>query len=192
MTKKLSEMNLAFVDTETTGLSVEDHEIIEIAVLLYDQKEDKVIKEWETKIAPSHIETASEVALRINGYNDDPQSYTGSLKSAMIKFNSLVRRGDSLIVGQNVAFDLKFIYKSMERLNIEPQFDRRHLTLEGLSWWAVRNSNAENISLASVCSQFDVSNIGAHSALVDCRRTFEVYRKLDQLYKNIPNLMKKL
>lgn len=181
MKKKISELKLAFVDTETTGLSVQEHELIEIGVLLYNPAEDQVEKEWGYKIAPSHIETANEYALQINGYNDNPGAYRGNLKSGLIKFNSLVK--DSLIVGQNVSFDLGFIYEGMNKLDIKPIFGRRYLDLMGLAWWAVKDTDIPGISLENFCTHFNISNVGAHSAAVDCRRTFEVYRKVSEYLK---------
>jgi len=175
--KKLSEFSLAIIDCETTGLDMFKHELIEIGVLIYNQEKDQIEREWEIKIAPSHIETADSYALTINGYNKNPNSYKGSLKSALIKFNSLVK--DCLIVGQNIGgFDLPFIYKNMDDLDIKPIFSRRYLDLMGLAWWAVKDTEIPGISLEHFCTHFDISNVGAHSAIVDCRRTFEVYRKV--------------
>jgi len=182
--KPLKELKLAFIDTETTGLYPGEHELIEIGMLIYNQVEDQIEKEWNYKIAPSHIETATPIALQLNGYNNDPNSYKGNIKSAMIKFNSLVQ--DALIVGQNVSFDLGFIYCALKDLDMKPNFSRRYLDLMGLAWWAVKDSNIPGISLESFCSHFGISNDGAHSAIVDCRRTFEVYRKVSE-YLN-PNL----
>jgi DNA polymerase III epsilon subunit-like protein len=182
---KLYERKLAFIDTETTGLDPDTHELIEMGVLIYDPNKEEVEKEWDVKIAPSHIETASDVALSINGYADDPESYTGSLKSALIKFNSLTK--DCMIVGQNVEFDIKFIKLGMEQFNIEPAF-HRHWKLEmvSLAWWAIKNSDISGVSLAKLCDHFSISNVGAHRALTDCRRTYELYLKLADLLQ--PNL----
>ncbi len=179
---KLYEIKLAFVDTETTGLELQKHEIIELATIIYDPNDDKVTDEWSTKIAPLNIETASPKALQINGYINNPQLYTNNLKSALIKFNSLVK--DCMIVGQNIEFDLKFIYKSMAVLNIKPSFGyHRKLDMMSLAWWAVKDTEIPGMSLENFCDYFDVPNVGAHSALVDCRRTFEVYKILANFYK---------
>lgn len=178
---KFNEKNLAFTDCESSGLSEFDHEILELAVLLYDQKNKKITKEWEVKIKPSHIESATQEALKINGYLNNPNLYSTSLNSALIKFNSLVR--DCILVGQNISFDLRFINKNMKDLNIKPSFDCRSLELMSLSWWKVKDTEIEGLSLKKICSHFNVSNVGEHSALVDCRRAFEVYKRLEKLYE---------
>lgn len=181
MRLQLSECKLAFVDLETTGLSVDEHEIIEIGVIIYNQDTQEIEKEWETKIAPTRIETASKKALQINGYINSPELYIGKLKSALIKFNSLVK--DCIVTGQNTKFDLKFIEKSMKEFGIEPSFDFRSLDLISLAWFAVKDTGAKNLSLHYLCEHFGVCNVGSHSALTDCRRTFGLYKKLEQFYK---------
>ena len=178
---KLSEFNLAFTDIETTGLSELEHEIIEIATIIYDPREDKVIEEWETKIAPTHIETAQPKALQINGYINNPGLYAGGLNSALIKFNSLAQ--GCMIIGQNSDFDLKFLYKNMADLNIVPSFDRhRKLELMSMAWFAVKGTEIPGMSLAHLCNHFNITNIGAHAALIDSRRALEVYRSLMSYY----------
>jgi len=180
---KYTERNICFADIETTGLYEDKNEIIEIGALIYSPSEDKVVQEWEKKVAPRHIETASPEALRINGYINNPESYKGSIKSALIKFNSLAE--NCMIIGQNIKFDTRFLRYYMAEFDIKPSFSRHtEIDLMAMAWPAVCDSNIEGLSLAHLCSHFNVSNVGAHSALVDCRRTFEVYQCLMRMYKN--------
>jgi len=178
---KYNQKKLAFVDIELTGLDESKHEIIEIATIIYNQEEDRVEREWEKKIAPSHIETADPKALQINGYINNPHLYKSSLRSALIKFNSIAR--DCIIVGQNIDFDLRFIRRNMELLDIKPSFHRRDkLDLTSLAWWDIKDSEVKGISLANLCDRFKISNAGAHTALIDCKRTFGVYKCLMNKY----------
>ena len=178
---KLAEFNLAFTDTETTGLDETQHELIEIATIIYNPHTDQVIDEWEVKIQPQHIETARPKALQINGYINNPGLYTGNLNSALIKLNSLV--SGCMLIGQGIEFDLRFLYYNMNALNIKPSFDRhRKIDCMSMAWFAVKDSDIPGMSLADLCDYFGVSNVGAHSALCDCRRTLEVYRALMGVY----------
>lgn len=179
---KLNEKRLAFVDIESTGLNPDKHEIIEIAVLIYNQEKNEVEKEWETKITPYHIETADNKALQISGYINNPNIYRTNLKSALIKFNSIVK--GCIIVGQNISFDLRFISKNMEEANIKPSYDLRYLDLMSLSWFHVKDTDIKGISLEKLCNHFGILNVGAHSALIDCRRTFGVYQKIQKILAN--------
>lgn len=178
---KLNELNLAFVDSETTGLSEFDHELIELAAIIYDPRKDEVVKEWEVKIRPLHIETASQSALKVNGYINNPGLYSKGLKQSLIKFNSITE--NCVIVGQNIDFDLRFIKKNMSDFGIEPHFDYRKLDLMSLAWWFVKDTDIPGLSLKKICDYFKVTNVGEHSALIDCRRTFEVYKVLEEQFK---------
>jgi DNA polymerase-3 subunit epsilon len=179
MKRKLSEIDLAFIDIESTGLDFDKHEIIEIAVIVYNQKEEKIIKEWEIKIAPQSIEDASEKALQLNGYITNQHLYKSSLKSALIKFNSIVK--DCIVVGQNISFDVRFIEKEMSKLNIEPSYDHRKLDMMSMSWFHVNETDIPGLSLKKLCDHFNVCNVGEHTALVDCYRTLELYGVLKRL-----------
>jgi len=180
--KRLAKEKLVFIDLETTGLSPNEHEIIEVGALVYNPVENEIEKEWTTKIAPTHIETAQESALRINGYVNNPGAYNGKLKSALIKFNSIVK--GCMPVGQNISFDLSFLYRNMENLGITPTFSRKSLDLMSLVWFKIKDTDIPGMSLETLCNHFGVCNIGAHSALVDCRRAYEIYRKLENIYKS--------
>jgi len=184
---KLKDINIAVVDTETTGLSPQTNEIIEIAAIIYDPNEDKIIREWEAKAAPRNIKTASEYALKINGYNEDPNSYTGNIKDIIAEYCNIV--SGCTILGQNIKFDMWFINKYLDEFGIN-QKQHRHRTLElsSITWPIMRKTGSKNTSLASQCEHFGVSNVGAHRALADCRRTLEVYRCAMMTYNTKINL----
>ena len=179
--KKLSDYKLCIADLETTGLDENDHEILEFGAIIYDPSTDIILNEWEKKVAPQHIETASSYALKINGYNNNPKLYNGSLKSGLIKFNSIAR--GCIMVGQNIPFDLKFLYKNMKDYSIRPEFERRFLDTMVLAWPVVHNTDIPGLSLEKLCDYFGISNVGAHSALADCHRTLGVYRCLMKIYE---------
>lgn len=118
---KLTERLQAFVDTETTGLDPEVHEMIEFAVRTSDGKQIKF------KIKPKHIETASDIALKINGYT--PERWVDALdpkKAAAIIHEWLE---DAIIIGQNVKFDIGFIKALLKREGIE--YDKNFLRYSG-------------------------------------------------------------
>ena len=183
MRVKYKDCNLVFVDIETTGLKLDQHEIIEIAAIIYDKKEDKVLDEWEEKVSPIHIETASDSALKINGYVNNPNSYTGSLQATLIKFNKLVE--NCIVVGQNIGFDVAFIEKAMKKFDISPTWDRhRRIDLMSMAWPLLHDTDLPGLGLKHLCDYFNLSNAGQHTALIDCRRSLGVYKNLMDTYKN--------
>lgn len=177
----LKDINLAFVDTETTGLSPETNEIIEIAAILYNPRKDEVLQEWERKAAPRNIKTASKIALDMNGYNDAPHTYVGDIKDIILEFADLVK--GYMIVGQNIQFDINFIEKYFKEFNIDKEVHRhRKLEISSMAWPVLSKTDLKSMSLNAQCKHFNISNEGAHRALTDCHRTLEVYRCLMKLY----------
>ena len=174
---------LAFIDTETTGLFPEEHEIIEIAVMIYDQEKDQVVKKWSKKAAPRHIQTANPIALDMNGYNEDPESYMDNIEEVLKEYYDIVE--GCMIVGQNVQFDIDFIDKYRLEFNIGKEIHRDgKLELKSMVWFAVKDSDVKSRSLAPLCNYFNISNEGEHRALIDCKRTLEVYRCLIKIYNS--------
>ena len=174
---------LSFVDLETSGLSVDRCEILELGLVLYDPQADQVLKEYEVKCKPQHIDTAEPQALVINGYNLNPAAYKSSLKTALNKLNKLT--ADTILVGQNIAFDVAFIERAMSDFGIQPKYDRRKLELMSLAWGCVHNKQLSGLGLKDLCTYFSVSNVGSHTALVDCQRALSVYKSLMDLYAKL-------
>ena len=64
----LKEAPLAFTDLETTGDIFTKHEILEIGLVVVNQKTLEVIDELNLKIKPLYIENVVPAALAKNGY----------------------------------------------------------------------------------------------------------------------------
>lgn len=171
----IKDLKIAFVDTETTGLYPDTNEVIEMAAVIYDPNTDTVVEEWERKAAPRNIKTASDYALKINGYAEAPDTYKDPIKDVILEFNDVV--AGCVIAGQNIQFDIDFINKYYKEFDIKAGFHRhRKLEISSLVWPVIRESDLSSLSLATLCEHFGISNEGEHRALPDCRRTLEVYR----------------
>lgn len=174
-TKKLSDYHIAFVDCETTGLDTNQHEIIEIAALIYDPKSDQIIRKWSKKAAPRHIETAQPKALEMNGYKKASTTYIFNIQDIMKEFSEVVN--GCIIAGQNIQFDINFIDKYNKEFGIKDNFNRhKKIEMISIEYLFLRNSDIKSLSLNSVCKYLGISNEGEHRALIDCERTLEVYK----------------
>lgn len=172
-----TDAKLAFVDIESTGLEVQQHEIIEIGAIIYDRKNDQVLEEWEEKIAPRHIETAQPEALKINGFANNPALYQGNIRNALLHLNELTK--DCIIIGFNIQFDINFLEAAMKEFNLEPTWNRhRRLDMLSVAWGYIQDLPLEGLGLKHFCNHFNLSNAGEHTALIDCRRTLGVYKAL--------------
>jgi len=171
--------NLAFIDIETTGLNMIEHEIIEIGCVVVDQNLE-ILEEFELKIKPEHIENADKIALKINHYNKADWEFGYSLKDAMEVFSEKVK--DCIMVGQNVAFDSGFLEYNLAKLKSPNTMHYHKLDTISIAWAKLhRKPDLDHFSLREMCKRFDIKNENAHSALSDARATFELYKKLMSL-----------
>jgi DNA polymerase-3 subunit epsilon len=171
MSDRREKMKLVFLDTETTGLNHQQHEIIEIAIVVI---EDGVrTLQMEAKIFPKHIQTASNKALEINGYCEEEWAHSAIHwdKNLSLEIRDILK--DSMIVGHNPMFDMRFIEAACLRYSVKlplrPVFDTKcaayMLGHKRLSMDKIRD-NDENMTKE-----------GAHRALKDVEDCIYLFNK---------------
>lgn len=183
----MHKQNLAFIDTETTGLDPENHEIIQIGCVLVSQNQDadgnqvyEIVEEFELKVKPEKIENADKVALRINGYNEADWVFAYTLKEAMQIFSDKTK--DAIMVAHNMPFDFAFLLKAFSTTKVENKLHYHKLDTISIAYAkAKKRDDISRFSLRFLCEVFKIDNKKAHTALSDCRATFELYKKLMSL-----------
>ena len=171
--------NFAFIDIETTGLSLIRHEIIEIGCVITTPALE-VIEEFELKIKPEHIEDADPVSLKINRYDPLNWKDAQSLKEGMKIFSKKVK--DCIMVGQNVAFDSGFLEYAFAKTGIVNNMHYHKLDTISIAFAKLyKEPDIEHFSLRELCLRFGIKNENAHTGLGDARATFELYKKLMEL-----------
>ncbi|MBN2198052.1 3'-5' exonuclease [Candidatus Wolfebacteria bacterium] len=172
----LKDFDLGFIDAEMTGLNF-NCELTEIAVIRASGFNFSVLDEWQTKIKPWTMENAEEEALKITGYNEKDWADALDEETALKIFLEKVDK--TILVGQNINFDLLFIHKALTRHNLKPTFWYKTLDTFTLGWEKLRNKpNARNLSLHEMANYFNIDQGKAHSALDDIRATYKVFLKL--------------
>ncbi len=180
----MKKQNLAFIDTETTGLDFLMHEIIEIGVVLVSQdkseegqSEYEVLEEFELKIKPERIADADPVALRVNHYDPSQWVFAYTLAEAMQIFSK--KTEGAVMVGHNVAFDFLFLEKAFRDTQVPNLLHYHKLDTISMAFAKLHgNEDINRFSLAALCQEFGIENKNAHTALSDSRATFELYKKL--------------
>jgi DNA polymerase-3 subunit epsilon len=174
-------MILTVLDTETTGLDSDTHEIIEIAMISYVIGEDGqryVVRRFDSKVKPLHIEKANPKALEINHYSEEEWANAPTFSEIAPAIKSFVE-GSQLLIGQNLIFDLKFLNNSFEKLSAEsiefpPYIDTKAMAdvLKDANW--IKRSGMDYL-----CEHYQIQFEGkAHTAMTDCERTVMVWDKL--------------
>ncbi len=173
----LKDFDLAFIDTETTGVEL-DHELTEIAVIRANPFNFSVIDEWESKIKPVCIDNADPDALKITGYSEEKWADAPPEEEVLKIF--LQKTDGAILVGHNITFDWYYIHKALARYRFKPTFLYRALDTVSIAWQKLRNEteNMGSFSLGELCDHFEISRENAHTALDDARTTYKVFLKL--------------
>lgn len=174
--------SLAFIDIETTGISRDTGEIIELAAVITRMKDGELVvtDQFDIKIKPKHIETADPQALRINGYNEADWLFAVELEDAMKIFAEKTK--GCIFVAHNVTFDYGFIEKTFVDAGLENQMHFHKLDTISIAF-AILNGNEDinKYSLKALAEYYGIENKKAHSAFADAYATYEVFKKLMNL-----------
>lgn len=184
-------------DTETTGLSAIDHDVIELS--MYRLKDD-VQKTWSLK--PLNVNTIDAGALRVNGHKLEDlkletkfgrDTYQDPSKVIVEVENWIEEDGvpteNRIICGHNVHFDkmmLEQLWNKCQSLDSYPLSRRRTLDTMNIEFFLdfCKGSMAEIYSLNSLTKKYGVKNEKAHSAAADTKATKEVFIKQVEFFKN--------
>lgn len=172
----LTNRPIAFLDIETTGLDVRQHEVLEVAYVLrpaavgimqYPERE----VHFSLPINPSN---ANPKALEINGYYDR----LAFLESIQInRMEACERLEDdltgALIVGNNVGFDLRFLG---QLLGSEPWF-YQPLDLKAYAAGMCGKASPVGTKFLAELAEVPLPE-DAHTALADACWNRDVYNEL--------------
>ena len=167
-------MNEIILDTETTGLSVQqDHRIIEIACI-----------ETTNLIPTNRIfyklinpeREISEDATKIHGYTNAKLQNEPKFKDVAKEFIEFI--ADKKLIIHNAPFDIGFINHELKKLNMTI-IDLRKNIIDTLEIARSKFPGSSN-SLDNLCKKFniDLSQRTKHSALLDCELLRKVYINL--------------
>src|SRR3989344_4841706 len=146
--------NFAFIDTETTGLDLMKHEIIEIGCVL-TTPELQIIEEFELKIKPERIEDADPVSLRVNRYDPAEWQDAMTLAQAVKIFAEKVK--GAIMVGHNMAFDAGFLECAFRKTGMENTLHYHRLDTVSVAWAKLhREPDLEHFSLRELCLRFGI------------------------------------
>ena len=166
-------MKEVVLDTETTGLSVEEgHRIVEIGCVELNNLIPTSNK-FHYYLNPG--KKVSKEALKIHGYTDDFLSDKKKFKEIVHEFLEFIK-GKRLII-HNAEFDLSHLNNELELIG-KNKIEKQNIidTLE-----LARNKfPGSGISLDALCKRYRIDNSKRekHTALIDCELLTKVYINL--------------
>lgn len=156
------------IDLETTGLSSDYNEIIEIAAIKVSNGN---ITTYSSLIKPN--KEVDDFIADLTGITNKMLVNAPSIEEELPKFLEFV--GNSILVGHNVSFDVNFIYTACENSNLP------HFTNDFVDTLRIARRLLPQLKhhrLQDLVEHYNISYEGAHRALTDCQFTNQVYISL--------------
>lgn len=170
-------MKYLIIDTETTGLDPDSHELLSLgAIVLMD---GIVVESIEVKIRPSHIDSADPKALEVNGYTPYRwrNAIDGQSACTIIKYLFLSHQ-DAVLVGHNVQFDIKFLRAFAKKYKEHYLFPTPYLDTRDICRAALAPYGCQSMSLDNICEFLGWKRRKAHTALSDCEDCAKILNSL--------------
>lgn len=168
---------LTFLDIETTGLNPLLSDIVEVAAMKVDETTLAVLDMVETRVRPPAGTFLDPEAIALNGFNLDDWLDAPTADQVLPQLRTFL--DGSRIVGHNPGFDWAFLRTAFFRFGLAaPDVDCHLLDTASLAWPLLRRGLVPSLSLRELCSFFGISNQGAHRALRDVVRTYQLFLKL--------------
>lgn len=176
--KKFWAMKIALLDVETTGLDAQLHEILEIAVVVFDDETLEILDTYEAKVLPTHIETAHPKALQVNGYSLHEWRKAVPLEDMMRSLSAGTT--DCILMAFNKHFDLSFLDQAIRSTGIELHSKRITLDLRDYAWNQMDHRNPFlTWSMRETCLRLGVTpEPTQHRAMNGVLCEYEIYKAL--------------
>ena len=159
------------VDIETTGLSPQQNEIIEISAIRYENGRKK--DTFSTLIKPEN--EIPYFITRLTGISNKMVTGAPGIKEAVTDFMNYV--SDDIIIGYNVNFDVNFIYdKLLENCSVKLGND----FVDVLRIARVLLTNLSSHKQTAVAEYYGLSTSGAHRAMKDCELCNAIFVQLQR------------
>ena len=166
-------MNEIFLDTETTGLSVNDkHKIVEIACI--ETNDLLPTKKIFHKLINPQRDVPAE-AFKVHGFSAEFLKTKETFEKVADEFLEFIK--NKKIIIHNASFDVGFLDGELE--SIQKEKINKKLVIDSLEVARNKFPGTSN-SLDALCKRFniDLSRRTKHNALLDCELLREAYINL--------------
>lgn len=183
------DFSIYVLDTETTGLNPDVHEIIELSATRINDDSIKTLK-----IRPENWDSIELDALRVNGHNYNELKNYMPREKAIVEFEDWMMEDgfspdEKILVGQNPTFDLRFLenlWKKCNAYNSFP-FGKRPLLIDTRQLALIidlcTGEKTEFYNLSTLLKKYGLKNAKAHTAEADAIATKELFiKQIEFLY----------
>lgn len=178
----MREINVTFVDLETTGLDAHRHELIEAAAIktrVNKDNEIEVIDHYNCKVKPKR--PVHPAIARLNGYNEWAWSQDGQkLELAVGKVFDLME--GSWHAGSNPRFDAGFLANAARKLHWNyPKLASHHLIdVTTLSFDLYLHEKINKLNQDNLATYYELGGC-KHRAFDDALQCLKIFAKTQNL-----------
>lgn len=162
------------LDTETTGLYSNRHEMISFAGIKLDANLNEIDR-LHIRIKPQNIQNADPKALEVNGYTHNDWRDAADPKEAAYIIATFMR--DCIPVAHNWPFDRGFILAHLSKYAPEQKILRRGIDTVSLASAALMPHGYKSMSMETIAAAFGWPK-QTHEALDDTLMCVQLFRLL--------------
>ena len=166
--EKQPAMDLVFLDIETTGLNIDNDQIIEIGAV-------KVSGEKET-IFHRLIYTDFQIpdlVCSMTGITNETLRNGTVLDNSIMDLSGFLQ--GAVLIGYNLSFDLKFLNRDFEKFFFEPIHNK---TIDLMNEAKKRNSFQDNYRFETTLKEYGINQKVPHRALEDAKLMYQLYKQM--------------
>lgn len=169
---------VVLVDTETSGTSVDQDRILEIACVMLDMKTWKIVDEWETLIAGGE-KIQGNYHLSRGTFSGADWSKSVTIDRALVRLFEVMHK--RTLGGHNVAFDVDFLKMEARRSKLGfPWINYHRVDTMYQALPLLQSGRVPNLKLETLRTWAGQSGTQSHRALGDLHDTVAVLKKLTQ------------
>ena len=160
------------IDLETTGLSPEWNNIIEIGAIKVENGE--IIEVFQQLVNPGF--EIDDFIQDLTGITNDMLLSEPNIQDALPDFDAFVRNG--IVVGHNVNFDINFLYDDYSYFLKKP-FSNGFVDTMRIARKLL--PDLEHHRLVDIVSHLGIKSGAFHRALADCEYTYQCYEIMKEM-----------
>ncbi len=163
--------NYTIIDLETTGLSPEYDDIIELAAIKV--KNNVIIDTFQKLVNPGY---------EIDEYITDLTGITNKMLENQPMIDDIIEEyidfiSDDIVVGHNVNFDINFIYDNLYNCH-NKYFSNSYI--DTMRFARKLCKELKHHRLVDLIDFFNINTDAQHRALADCETTYSIYNSLNE------------
>lgn len=161
--------NFTVIDIETTGLSPEWDEIIELSAIKVSNS--KIIDTYTSLVKPN--DEIDAFITELSGITNEMLQDAPSISQILPAYLDFI--GDDIVLGHNVNFDINFIYDNVENI-LSKHFSNDFI--DTMRFFRKLHPEQSHHTLQYLSSFYEINVEQSHRALDDCKTTLSGFLKM--------------